>query len=129
MGRGAHVYNIRFEQVRNMKTLGEALEVFTKEEVVSFKWDKEVNADTGALNDHTPKNIGCFFIYTSCIYVHMEFCVYLFVWPHRGVLFIPYRVYVRYCLSVWPHCVVLVLFFVGLRPMVIITSLAPCVFG
>lgn len=31
-----------------MKTLGEALDVFTKEEVVSFKWDKEVNADTGA---------------------------------------------------------------------------------
>lgn len=30
-----------------MKTLGEALEVFTAEEVVSFKWDKEINADTG----------------------------------------------------------------------------------
>lgn len=30
-----------------MKTLAEALEVFTSEEVVSFKWDKEVNADTG----------------------------------------------------------------------------------
>ncbi|CAM9823365.1 unnamed protein product, partial [Laminaria digitata] len=44
-------------EVRNMKTLGEALEVFTKEEVVSFKWDKEVNADTGerravTLNTH-----------------------------------------------------------------------------
>lgn len=31
-----------------MKTLGEALEAFTKEEVVSFKWDKEVNTETGA---------------------------------------------------------------------------------
>lgn len=30
-----------------MKTLAEALEVFTSEEVVSFKWDKEANADTG----------------------------------------------------------------------------------
>lgn len=30
-----------------MKTLAEALEVFTSEEVVSFKWDKEINADTG----------------------------------------------------------------------------------
>lgn len=34
-------------QVKNMKTLAEALEVFTSEEVVSFKWDKEINADTG----------------------------------------------------------------------------------
>lgn len=34
-------------QVKNMKTLAEALEVFTSEEVVSFKWDKEVNGDTG----------------------------------------------------------------------------------
>ena len=50
-----YVPGILFDQVRNMKTLGEALEVFTKEEVVSFKWDKEVNADTGALNNHTPK--------------------------------------------------------------------------
>lgn len=32
-----------------MKTLAEALEVFTAEEVVSFKWDKEINADTGVL--------------------------------------------------------------------------------
>lgn len=31
-----------------MKTLDEALAVFTKEEVVSFTWDKEVNPDTGA---------------------------------------------------------------------------------
>lgn len=30
-----------------MKTLHEALAVFTKEEVVSFKWDKEVNPETG----------------------------------------------------------------------------------
>lgn len=30
-----------------MKTLDEALAVFTKEEVVSFKWDKEVNPQTG----------------------------------------------------------------------------------
>lgn len=37
-------------QVKNMKTLAEALEVFTSEEVVSFKWDKEVNADTGQRN-------------------------------------------------------------------------------
>lgn len=34
-------------QVKNMKTLAEALEVFTSEEVVSFKWDKQINADTG----------------------------------------------------------------------------------
>lgn len=32
-----------------MKTLAEALEVFTAEEVVSFKWDKEINAETGVL--------------------------------------------------------------------------------
>lgn len=37
----------RLPQVRNMKTLDEALTVFTKEEVVSFKWDKEVNPETG----------------------------------------------------------------------------------
>lgn len=36
-----------------MKTLAEALEVFTKEEVVSFKWDKEVNAETGKLTNCT----------------------------------------------------------------------------
>ena len=30
-----------------MKTLAEALEVFTSEEVVSFKWDKQTNSDTG----------------------------------------------------------------------------------
>lgn len=30
-----------------MKTLDEALAVFTKEEVVSFKWDKDVDPDTG----------------------------------------------------------------------------------
>lgn len=34
-------------QVKNMKNLDEALTIFTKEGVVSFKWDKEVNADTG----------------------------------------------------------------------------------
>ncbi|CAB1113461.1 unnamed protein product [Ectocarpus sp. CCAP 1310/34] len=34
-------------EVKNMKTLAEALEVFTAEEVVSFKWDKEINAETG----------------------------------------------------------------------------------
>lgn len=67
-GHGAHVPGILFDQVRNMKTLGEALEVFTKEEVVSFKWDKEVNADTGALNNQTPKTwsvSGCFIRSTS----------------------------------------------------------------
>lgn len=37
---------LRF-QVKNLKTLGEALEVFTAEEVVSFKWDKEINAAAG----------------------------------------------------------------------------------
>lgn len=34
-----------------MKTLDEALAVFTKEEVVSFKWDKQVNPDTGRNKD------------------------------------------------------------------------------
>lgn len=101
-----------FEQVRNMKTLGEALEVFTKEEVVSFKWDKEVNADTGALNDHTPKTSGAFYLYRVYIRTYGVVCVYLFVWPHRG--FYLYHTACTcgvVCLSVWPHCVVLVLFF------------------
>lgn len=30
-----------------MKTLAEALDAFTKEELVSFKWDKEINPETG----------------------------------------------------------------------------------
>lgn len=56
-----HILSIRLDQVRNMKTLGEALEVFTKEEVVSFKWDKEVNADTGALNNHAAQTFAVVF--------------------------------------------------------------------
>lgn len=48
-----------------MKTLDEALAVFSKEEVVSFKWDKEVNPDTGR------GRRGCWYLlcvlYVSCI--------------------------------------------------------------
>eukprot|EP00903_Cladosiphon_okamuranus_P019913 g18301.t2 len=54
LAEGGSLYSERPEpfsyisvEVKNMKTLAEALEVFTSEEVVSFKWDKEVNADTG----------------------------------------------------------------------------------
>lgn len=39
--------SVWLDQVKNVKTLDEALLIFTKEEVVSFKWDKEVNAETG----------------------------------------------------------------------------------
>lgn len=41
-----HSFRFVLFQVKNLKTLAEALEVFTAEEVVSFKWDKEI-ADTG----------------------------------------------------------------------------------
>eukprot|EP00752_Nemacystus_decipiens_P004045 g3704.t1 len=54
LAEGGSLYSERPEpfsyisvEVKNMKTLAEALEVFTSEEMVSFKWDKEVNADTG----------------------------------------------------------------------------------
>lgn len=39
-----------------MKTLDEALSIFTKEEVVSFKWDKEVNAETGECPFKSPSS-------------------------------------------------------------------------
>ncbi|CAM9482017.1 unnamed protein product [Scytosiphon promiscuus] len=54
LAEGGRLYSERPEpfsyisvEVKNMKTLAEALEVFTAEEVVSFKWDKEINVDTG----------------------------------------------------------------------------------
>lgn len=40
-----------------MKTLDEALSIFTKEEVVSFKWDKEINAETGEFPCKSPPTL------------------------------------------------------------------------
>lgn len=40
-------FRVALVQVKNLKTLAEALEKFTAEEVVNFKWDKEINTGTG----------------------------------------------------------------------------------